>query len=508
MKWEKIREILINLINISIKIIFGTIILGLTISSIFFTSVLEKRETTKFIMDNWILNIFSIIALISIIIFLKIKKIKIKNTKKIIIILTIVWIIIAIIWIFSTRLLPRADQKDVLNAVNNILKNDFSDFDRGGYISMCTNQIGLVLIELVIAKLSFENTNIVFQILNAIFLISSFYIISKITLKLFKNKKIAIYTYICLMLFIPIFFYITFVYGNIIGFFLSMLSIWFELKFLEYKKYRYAFLSGIFIALAIMAKNNYLVTLIAMCLIIIINVLENKKIIYLIVVIIYTSLFICVNILFTRTIETITGRQLNDGIPAITYIAMGMQEGKYAPGWFNDYNFKIYRENLDIEKIKEISKQDILKRIQEFKEDKKYFLEFYSKKILSQWNNPTFQSFWVNKRRKSDIQRPWYVKSILGKGKVNKVLTKYMDIYQTIILFGVTVYLIRDYKKIKGNKLIFILVFIGGFLFHIIWEAKCQYTITYFILLIPYSVKGYDLITKKIYINFRKKESD
>ena len=80
--------------------------------------------------------------------------------------------------------------------------------------------------------------------------------------------------------------------------------------------------------------------------------------------------------------------------------------------------------------------------------------------------------------------------------------------YQTIILFGVTVYLIRDYKKIKGDKLIFILVFIGGFLFHIIWEAKCQYTITYFILLIPYSVKGYDLITKKIYINFRKKESD
>ena len=48
-----------------------------------------------------------------------------------------------------------------------------------------------------------------------------------------------------------------------------------------------------------------------------------------------------------------------------------------------------------------------------------------------------------------------------------------------------------------------IIVFIGGFLFHTIWEAKCQYTITYFILLIPYSVKGYDCLTNKI-INYIK----
>ena len=39
-------------------------------------------------------------------------------------------------------------------------------------------------------------------------------------------------------------------------------------------------------------------------------------------------------------------------------------------------------------------------------------------------------------------------------------------------------------------------MFIGGFLFHMLWEAKCQYTTSYFILLIPYSMRGYLQLSK------------
>ena len=40
--------------------------------------------------------------------------------------------------------------------------------------------------------------------------------------------------------------------------------------------------------------------------------------------------------------------------------------------------------------------------------------------------------------------------------------------------------------------------FIGGFLFHMLWEAKGQYTFTYFILLIPYAAIALKNIVKKI----------
>lgn len=39
--------------------------------------------------------------------------------------------------------------------------------------------------------------------------------------------------------------------------------------------------------------------------------------------------------------------------------------------------------------------------------------------------------------------------------------------------------------------LIFPLIFIGGFIFHLFWEAKGQYTISYFLLLFPVAIAGY-----------------
>ena len=132
------------------------------------------------------------------------------------------------------------------------------------------------------------------------------------------------------------------------------------------------------------------------------------------------------------------------------------------------------------------------KALRVFRDNPVYAMEFFTKKNLSQWNNPTFQSLWVNK--------------ISNKGLTKNILIEFMNVTQTLILIGATLYIITDYKNIKGPLLFLIIVFIGGFLFHIIWEAKCQYTITYFILLIPYSVKGYDSITEKIIqrIKFRE----
>ena len=66
-----------------------------------------------------------------------------------------------------------------------------------------------------------------------------------------------------------------------------------------------------------------------------------------------------------------------------------------------------------------------------------------------------------------------------------------MNIVQTLILFGTLLFMIINFKNTNYTQLVFAIIFIGGFMFHMIWEAKCQYTLTYFVLLIPYSIKGY-----------------
>ena len=53
----------------------------------------------------------------------------------------------------------------------------------------------------------------------------------------------------------------------------------------------------------------------------------------------------------------------------------------------------------------------------------------------------------------------------------------------------------------KLHRLLLPTIFIGGFLFHLFWEAKSQYTITYFVLLIPYCAKGLMDMTNEMIIH-------
>lgn len=63
---------------------------------------------------------------------------------------------------------------------------------------------------------------------------------------------------------------------------------------------------------------------------------------------------------------------------------------------------------------------------------------------------------------------------------------------QSIILFGSMLYAVNT--LIEGTfagAAVLPLTFIGGFIFHLFWEGKCQYTLPYFMLLLPLSIIGF-----------------
>lgn len=68
-------------------------------------------------------------------------------------------------------------------------------------------------------------------------------------------------------------------------------------------------------------------------------------------------------------------------------------------------------------------------------------------------------------------------------------------------------YIMYCRKQHEIQKAIPLVAFIGGFLFHIFWEAKCQYTIIFFVLLIPYAFQGYRQCVRNISEWLGKKES-
>lgn len=483
---KKIGKILIY----TIQIIFILLLCFLTIESVFKTTKLVTGEKTEYLWDNPIIHIITISLTIGV--FILVNKEKIKLSKKKLWILIAIWCVISLIWVLTANLYPRADQRFVYEIAEEMRDGNFKSFEKKGYMYSNPHQSGLLLYEYILGFVFKSKNYLALQVMNILALLGAFYCIYKITRMLFRDKKTSVATIIGLFMFVPLWFYILFIYGNIIGLVLSMAGVLFVLKYLENKKLKYIIFSAITIALAIVAKSNYVITLIALICVLILDIISNKKWKNIISIIILIVVYIVIKLAIPFTVKTITKKEASKGIPMIAYVEMGLENGKRAPGWYNGYNRKVFRKNdYDSEKASIDVKEKLNKSINKFKNNPEYTMQFFYKKTVSQWNNPTFQAFWNNWGKRQGQDKSFVVKVLCGNNIINTMISECMNIIQTIILFGATIYMIINFKKNTAKQLIFAIIFIGGFLFHLIWEAKCQYTITYFVLLIPYSVGGY-----------------
>ena len=508
-----IREKLEKILTGMVKVIFLLIILYLTVVVILYSCKVDIYETTSYDKDSIAKNICCIgialmvcasVAIIKIEMPNKSKQIKTKRLKKIVSAIIICWTTFSFIWILSTQLLPRADQYFVLDAAKGILSGNFQSFEKGGYMYIYPAQSGIVLFFTFLGVIFGKYNYVSIQVLNLFAILASYYYIYKsykITYNYNKKEKPIEQAAIIigLFMFIQTIFYTTFVYGNIFGLMFSVMAIYFELSYFKKEKIYKIILSFICIILASLIKMNYLVTMIAMVILLFYEAIFKKNYRYFFLIILLPLMYCLGNSLVKVSMEKITNKELTGGVPKLSYIAMGLQEGGYASGWYNAYNVKVFIENEYNTKKAEVQvKEDLRNTLSEFKADRKKFKTYMNEKIVSQWANPTFQCFWVNQNRQTYVDVPEWADAIVREEGMYDILVGYMDILQTLIFFGTFMYFVIEFRKIKFENLIFAIIFIGGFLFHIIWEAKCQYTMTYFILIIPYAVKGYSTIIRKL----------
>ena len=82
-----------------------------------------------------------------------------------------------------------------------------------------------------------------------------------------------------------------------------------------------------------------------------------------------------------------------------------------------------------------------------------------------------------------------------------------------LLVFTLSLINLLKYKKELSNEaILMITIFLGGFFFHVLWEAKSRYVIPYFVVLIPIACISLNKeildfsIIKRIKNIFRKKE--
>lgn len=502
----------------AIVVILILLILGISaiIKTAYFNNTYNVYdEKIYYKNDNILINLILIFIAIFLIYLLTKIFTKIKNRYLFLVVL-VIYTILSITWVIVSKTPLRADQKVIQEIATEFIAGNFNRLNPGQYLCYHPLQLGIIYFLEIIYRLFFSTNPIIFKMLNIIFSSITMIYLYKISYIIFKNDKVQKILILLLCGNIIMILFNVYVYGNIIGLMLGLIAVYYVLKYNENKKIRYLIISTISIVVAIVLKSNYQIFLIG---IIIIILLENiKKIDYksILAVFMMGLLMIIANKGIIKITEIRYGKEINDGIPMISYIHMGMAEkADRASGWYNanvnvETIFSI--NNFETKKASEYSKTEIVKRLNQMIKNPLDTIIFYGDKVLSTWIEPAFQTIWINEPQEEIDKVKDYIsdKKVLINiydGKINQVIMKYFDIYDIIIFIFSAIYLMINFKKINIKEISLMIIFFGGFAFHILWETKSIYAIPFFELLIPYAAHGiydvFQLLENKIK-NFKK----
>ncbi len=476
----------------------------LTLISMIFRSYIDGtyQEIIYYRKDNILLAVF-FLALMAVLVRLGIQKgLFVKMPEKTLLgILLLYTALVSGVWAYASHSYPVADQKSVLECVEGLIHGNYECMTYKGYLQYNRHQVGITAFYEIFTRI-FTGGKVNYQAiygLNTLMITGIFWELYRITKKLTDKKEIIMIELFLSFGMFQLMFYSTFIYGLIPGLFFALAGILFLFRLLKNGHWYDGILMALFLAIAVVLKSNYLIFVIAVGIILLGKTISEKKPVYLLFVLLILVGFTGLNGTAQKTYEVRTGMEFGDTIPNSAYLAMGMQESAMAPGWFNGYNHVTYRNNgYDAQATDRIAKAYIAERVGEFAENPLDCLKFYYYKIVSQWNEVTYESFWISHNENNHTQELSGIVKDLYNGKLHLLMEAVMNLYQ-LLLFAGTLGMAWKMRKNKDlSKVILLLCILGGFLFHILWEGKSQYIISYFPLMLPCGAIGiYELVQRK-----------
>ncbi|MCI5639698.1 MAG: glycosyltransferase family 39 protein [Lachnospiraceae bacterium] len=418
-------------------------------------------------------------------------------------IITVCYFAVLLVFVLATRMEPKADPFYVLHLSTEFEEQKYSSWEVGRYGDMYHNQYALIYIMSLFAKIWGGNNWIAFQIINIFCVILAAYGMKKLVKLIYHSDKFAAVSYLAVLLYAPLGMYVTFVYGTLPGLACAVWGAYFVLKSVMAKRLRPATtgIGACLLVLAALLKNNYLIVLLGVAAIVFLHLLRQKRVILLVPLLLLPILYGVSNTAINGYVASRAGVREDSGIPYSAWVVMGLQEGETrAPGWFNGYPNNVYKDqDCDSERASEKSEQKLDKILDKMLDDPIDTLQFFGTKTASEWNEATFQSLWINMVREEHPDSPMWLQKLLDeKCRTHQLYVWAADIALFLIWVGILAFLWKERHNPDPSHLVWAVVFIGGFLFHLFWEAKSQYTLVYVWLCIPYAVGGYRYLTRKV----------
>lgn len=397
---------------------------------------------------------------------------------------------ISFYWVSGCGAGPVADQAQVVAYAADFNQGDFSGLQKGSYVAKYPQQLGMITFLRLLFLLFGEENYFSFQVFSivsvCILLIAGCMMVRELS---GNDEKAELYYLFFSMTCFPMYAYTSFVYGDLVSVPFVFLAVWALLS--AFRKFRIWKLvgMGLSIGFAVMLRTNVLIAVIAMVIVVLVKFLFGSKRQALAC---GTAILLGI-FLFRSSVDALYAAKRDkeaESIPAICYVVMGLNDDNSHPGWYNSYGVELFEKNqFDAEATSRQAFADLRSYVGVFAGNPFYMVDFFARKMNSQWNAPMYQSLAMNDYLVAE-QSPLIAEIYSGEG-IGAFLEEYMQLYQLVIYGSILILLITGKKSGEGIEGYTLLIGVfGGFLFSMMWEAKTRYVFPYLLMMLPYAALG------------------
>lgn len=403
-------------------------------------------------------------------------------------------------WLSQAKAVPYADSRAVLDAALALSAGNAKALAQSDYFLIYPFQFGFVrYAELMAKAFGADALYTTLAIGNVVCLNAIYLALLCITRRLFDDVRVELVTAILLMLCLQPAFLCTFLYGVYPGLALALWGSYFTIRFLREERLWLLLPAALLLACAILLKQNNKLLLIANILALLLYVLRRKRIAALGGIACMLLLAALLPALVQKRYEERADFAFGKGTPLTAWLVMGLSESSFCSGWFNSYQLTVMPDNdYNTDAAAEQIRADVMERVRLFASRPRYMASFFYHKLTSQWNEPAFQSIWSSAAGPHSGSLEPAAFSI-SYGEANRALSRYFNVYDQLIYFGFVTALFILWKKERRTDALLVLpvTILGIFLYHALFEAKAQYALPPFLMMLPYAAYGLTTLLSK-----------
>lgn len=411
------------------------------------------------------------------------------------------WTAAALCFVLAVGLLPRADSALVIEAAKRFAAGDFSPLE-GEYFSRVSYQLGICLpLEGLARLLPGLDLNLLMQALNCVISAALMALLCGLAGGLSGDARTSGAAALLYLAFVPMLLFNMFVYGVLPMLLLCVLAMRCFARCARTGERRFGVLYALLIGAAAALKPNAMIVMLALLICAAVHALQRKDGFLLLCAALSVVLCFALPAGVIRLYELRAGVTLAPDTGMLLRLAMGMQDSMIAAGWYNGVIEEYWPLSVTPEMEKAAALEMLAARLREFAADPAGAWAFFKEKCLTQWAEPSYDILWYGAVCGKSGRFNGLAHAIFRDGSpVRALLAGYMNIFQqaayVLALIG-TCGMIKE-KRTEAVQLMLPVTVLGGFLYHMLFEAKSQYIYPYMLLLLPLAAAGMDLLAGRV----------